>query len=535
MSLINCNPVSYPRGIVKRTDCIEQYNSGVVKLPESGHTLAPWVAIDFVDQNRQGGYSAITVSNRSSDATDPKHCAVIKSFTLGHSDGTDCRVTIHDTQGGAFEEFMKHLIKDWYCLKNANPATLLMKVQFGWVKSGCPNDIPKSKSPCYYVIVDNVEANFAEGKQIFELTGRDNCHHMPEGATQKNKGGPGDKAMHLLDALNEMLCFSEPPNVGSVIFKIITGPGSELVSGRDEIFDSPTNDPDEKKKGPKMVWNSQARNKLDCARAWVGKSLSINKKPWIARYNSNSERGEITFWESSKVECENEDNSYWDKYNLGTYIVNGSRSSPVLEFNPKVKWDFGALSPGAGGNVSDVATNAMRTEGSKNPGSECPSLSAQNTEGAGQVTGTEPSEGEIDLHGADATLESAKRDTKNKKALRISYNTAIAADLIIVGDPTFCPPFYAMHVHVVSIVLINPYYIAAAAGGTCGDWLAKPVCNPIFSNRSWRILGVSHTIEAGKYSTRLNVELQVPGVDHKTPKDGGKLGAWNGGWKPPTC
>lgn len=533
MAIITCEAISFPTGTVKRTDCIEQYRSGIVKLPESGHVLAPWVAIDFVDQSYQGGGAAITVSNRSSDSTNPKHCAVIKSFSLGHSDGTDCRVTIHDTQGGTFESFMKHLIKDWICLKQANPATLLMKVQFGWVKSGCPNDIPRSKSPCYYLIVDAVEANFAEGKQIFELTGRDVCHHMPEGGVEGEWGGEGDKAMHLLDALNEMLCNWQPPNIGAVIFKIITGPNSELVSGKDDIFYSPTNDPEERKKGPKMKWNAQGRNKLDCAIAWVSKSESINRKAWIPRYNSNSEKGELTFWETSKSECENQDDSYWDKFNLGTYIVNGSRSSPVLEFNPKIKWDFGALTS-VGGNMGDHRQKAMPTEGSKNPGHECPSLSRQNTDGSGQVTGTENSDGEEDLEGANATKEGANRDTKHKKALQISHFNGVAADLIVVGDPTLCPPFRAMHVMCVSIVLINPYHIVPEGGG-CGEWLAQPTCNPILSNKAWRITSMGHTIEAGKYSTRISVELAVPGIDHKRPADGGNLGAWTGGWRPPTC
>jgi hypothetical protein len=141
----------------------------------------------------------------------------------------------------------------------------------------------------------------------------------------------------------------------------------------------------------------------------------------------------------------------------------------------------------------------------------------------------------VDQLGPNAGKDVAQMDAAHKKGVVINNYDNISADLIVVGDPTFCPPFMAIHVRVISIVLINPYYISPDGGNMCGDWLAKPVCNPVFSNKAWRITGVGHTIEAGKYSTRISVDISTPGTDHKTPKDGGKFGAWNGGWKPVPC
>jgi hypothetical protein len=536
MSLIMCGGgENFTAGLAPRTDCIEKYRSpgSPYKFPETGFSLAPWVAIDFVDQSYQGGGAAITVSNRSSEVTNPKNCAVIKSFTLGHTDGTDCRVVIHDTQGGVFEEFMKHLVKDWYCLKDANPAALLMKVQFGWVKSNCQNEIPVSRSPCYFIMVSNVEANFAEGKIMFELTGQDSCNYMFNGSVSGEKGGTGASSMYLLDALQETLCKGDPPNIGSVSFRIPTGRNNYETSGRDDVFkiDNPQAEyPDEKKRGPAGKWLPQGRNKLDVACAWITESLSKNGKAWVPRYDSTSEKGELIFWEASKSDCENQSDDYWDRYNLGSYIVNGSKSSPVLEFNPKIKWDFGLIT-GNGGNSGDDRLNSMGTEGAKNPGLECPSLSADKVKGSGNSTTTNKTESQQDRGDNDKKV--AETDAKHKKTLEISHGP-FDADLIVVGDPTFCPAFQAVGVMSISIILINPYHIVPA-NASCGEWLSQPVCNPILSNKAWIIKGVGHTIEAGKYSTRISVTLPVPGLNHKKSNDGGRLGAWIDGWKPPTC
>jgi hypothetical protein len=511
--------------------CWDGYKSKEYFGTEEGHILAPWVAIDFVDQQgNDGEAAAITVSNHSSDSTDPKHCAVIKSFSLGHSDGVDVRVVIHDTQGGNFEEFMKHLLKDWMCMKDVdNAKNLLMKVQFGWVKNGCSTPLPRAASPCYYVLTDSVEANFAEGKIAFEITGHDKCTRMPDGGVESQKGGEGDQGMYLLDAIQQLMTQSMPPNIGQINFKLVGAKG-EIIELKDDdlkFHESIAKTPEEQRRGPKGKWLSQGRNKLEIIRSWLDIAPSINNKPWIARYDATVEGGLVTFWEASRPECKDENDGYWDAMSLGTYVVNAGKYSPVLEFNPKIKWDFGVVTSN-GGNTGNLDLNAMKSDGSKNTGNQC--LPKEDVVGAGQVTSTDPPDTSEDIQGADAHKENAKVETKTKKGVQITQFNGISADLIVVGDPTFCPPFEALNVKCVSIVVINPFHLNPSSG-SCGEWLANPPCNPVLSNKGWIIRTVTHNIDVGKYTTVIGVELTVPGIDFPSS---GRFGAWTGGWKPPT-
>jgi hypothetical protein len=531
MTIIDCTPNSNKTGGLP-AGCWDRYKSKEYFGTEEGHVLAPWVAIDFVDQQKNDGESApITVSNHSSESTNPKHCAVIKSFSLGHSDGTDVRVVIHDTQGGNFEEFMKHLVKDWMCMKDVNNAkALLMKVQFGWAKSGCSQPLPKASSPCYYVMTDSVEANFSEGKIIFEITGHDMCTRMPDGGVESQKGGDGDQSMYLIDAMQLLMCDSMPPNIGGINFKLVGASGEiiELDLNKDKKFhESIAKTPEEQIRGPKTKWLAQGRNKLEIIRSWLDIAPSINNKPWVPRYDSTVESGTVTFWELSRPECKNESDTYWDKLSLGTYVVNAGKFSPVLEFNPKIKWDFGVVTS-IGGAIGNLKANAMENQGSKNDGNEC--LPSKDVLGAGQTQSVEPPDASVEIQGDRAEVENAKVETKTKKAIQIGQFNAISADLIVVGDPTFCPPFEAINIKCVSVIVINPFHLSPTAG-SCGEWLATPACNPVLSNKGWIIRTLTHNIDAGKYTTTIGLELTSPGIDFPSS---GNFGAWTGGWKPPT-
>jgi hypothetical protein len=104
----------------------------------------------------------------------------------------------------------------------------------------------------------------------------------------------------------------------------------------------------------------------------------------------------------------------------------------------------------------------------------------------------------------------------------------ITADLRILGDPR------AQFVYMdrwmgqsVSIVAINPFHIAGGGNGGCGDWLAKPMCNQILSNKSWKVHAVNHSIKEGSYTTTLKLFLEAPGIQigHDDPLGGvGSMG-----------
>lgn len=530
MALVDCVGIAADRRLDNATrassSCVQSFVGGhcFPQYAEEGHILGPYVIIDFVDQQHQGGGAAVTVSNRSSEATNPKHCAVIKSFELGYSDGTTCRVTIHDTQGGAFEEFMKHLVKDWMCLKKVQPASLLMKVWFGWVKNGCNVPLPSSVSPCYYVMCDSIEANFSQGKMIFEITGKDVCHRMFEGGVEWQGGGEGQQAMHLLDAIDVLMKDTAAPNVGKVSFKRMQR-GNVMSAPTHPMFRGNTDE--ERRKGPKRKWDAKAQTKLEIVKRWLDECPSINGKGWQPQYDTTKPGGELVYWERTSPNCQNESDAFWDANCLGTYIVNGGKDSAVIEFNPKIRWDFSALTS-VGGQIGSRKMNSMNTEGAKNPGHEC--MPRETVEGAGQIQMTGPSDAQIDAEGENAERDAAEKDAEAKKTIRLQFH-GVEADLVIVGNPTICPPSDAIMVKNITIVLINPFHLVPN-GNQCGEWLSIPPCNHILSSKAWICRSITHRIEAGIFTTTIGVILPIPGVD--APSDL-NLGLWTRGWKPPSC
>lgn len=522
--IITCGPVSRPGGEVKK-GCWDYWKEDPgYKLPESGHVLAPWVAISFIDQSNPDT-PAVTVSNHSSPSTDPEHAAVIKSFTFGHQDGTKATVLIHDVQGGNFEAFMRHLTKDWVCIKG-NLAGIWMKLSFGWTKSNCkmPDDVARSQ--CYYLVVDSIETNFSEGKFIFDVTGIDLGPRVFEGATEFEKGGEGQEAVYLMDAAKQYMCNHQAPNFGNVDFRRIEN-GITLSSNKgDKIFWSPTNDPQEEIKGLKMKYVSHGRDKIHTLRAWASQNSSYGtRRGFHGVYDPTKPNGgEIVFWELQNPEC----NLFNPELHLGTYIVNGSKSSPVIEFNPKIRWNFSSVTS-TGGNQSDQKALAFPTDGSKNPGHKC--LPREQVDGAGGKTETHPTDGEGDRHGSRNVVESGTNDHTDKKTTRIDAYENIGADLVVVGDPTLPDPVMSKN-YFVSIVVINPFAIVPNRGSKCGEWMSGPVCNAVLSNNAWMVHGISHTIEAGKYTSTITVNLPTPGTNLASYLP---LGASPKGWKPPAC
>jgi hypothetical protein len=528
---VPCDPQKVPGGEHDLEGCLASpYGTGgcELRLPEEGHTLAPWVAITF-----EGSGSVITVGNQSSSATDPQHVACIKSFEFGYSDGLTMRCTIHDEQGGSFVQFMHNLLKDWICMQNGAPAAVRMKVQFGWAKGSCGAAIPTAMFRCYYCLSDAVETNFNEGKFSFEITGKDLCHRMFEGGTNLIYGGEGQNAIPITDAIRRFMTVDCPPTVGNVKFCRMEGGhcvdcpfkycGTISSSNRNGSGGGEC-DP---LKGPKGKWIANGQDKLRVVMRWLEGHVTDRDKGWIPQYNSEVPNGELIFWEDSKPR-EPQGDGYWDANCIGIYIVNGGHKSPVIEFNPKIRWDFARLTS-AGGNLGDARPNALNTPGSTQPGYTIPNLDAPAQPCAGQNTQTTNTETQRDNHGANAQQVQQEGNNAAFRGLKILTDN-IEADLVIVGDPTILPPSEAMWAKNVTVILVNPYYIRHDEMSDTGlEWLSKPVCNEVLSSKAWICKSIQHRIEAGKYTTTVGVFLTTPGAD--TPPNT-PIGAWTEGWRP---
>lgn len=485
---------------------------GVAGLPEDGHVLAPWVAIIF-----EGSGSTITVSNRSSPATNPQHVAAIQSFEYGYSDGLTMRCTIHDEEGGSFVQFVHNLLKDYICLKAGSPASVRMKIQFGWVKGSCDSPMPVSKSRCFYCMSDSVETNFRQGKFVFDITGKDLCHRMFEGGCSHTYGGEGKNGMPITQAITEFMTQGCPPNVGSVLFQKLNNSGQPVPCEWHEGG----------LKGPSSKWECKGFNKMDVLLSWTKSHPTKDGKGWVPQYNSEHKDGQLILWEDAKpVEVKGDE--HWDANCIGTFIVNGGKMSNVIEFSPKIRWDFARLTNN-GGQLDGKTIDATGEKGAKLKGMVQYGLDAKGNPCVGQRSQAVPDAALKDKENKPAAAAVDGANAQNR-ALKILTDN-IEADLTIVGDPTLLPPSEAMWAKNCTIVLINPYFIRGSEADM--EWLAEPVCNDVLTSKAWLCKSLTHKIDAGKYTTTIGVYLVAPGVD--TGK-GAPLGNWTGGWKPkPQC
>lgn len=529
---LNCL-VPGPRGIgpgtQRRRFVCEAYvakdarGNEIVLTPEDGVVLAPWVNITFVAPfNENSDLGEITVGNRSSPDMMPKNAAVIKSFEFGYSDGMSVRVTIQDQQGGSFVQFMQNCVKHFSCLNSAS--LVEMKFTFGWTKSNCDVPFGPSRSPCYFAILDSIETNFSDSKFTFEITGKDKGFRMFEGGS-----GKVYTEKPLRTAIEELFKEKPDPTVDKVSFKTYQTTSGNVQS-RDGVIqpvDAKFKDGDPVK-GPTDTWLCNSRDKIQTAMEWLKQHPSSNGLGWKPTYNFQESGGEIIFWEDRSPQCKAQADDFWDRNSIGTYIVNGSKYSPVLEFSPKIRWDFSRLT-GVGGGQTSVDVRGPGP-GAKDPGDNCNTLNRENNKGAGQNASVIPTNAKINAtSNATAAKEAAKAQAAATKAMKL-ITDPISADLTVVGDPTLVPPSQGMYQKNCAIIVINPYFIGDEPSvGRCGEWLATPICNEVLSNKAWQIASITHRIEIGKFTTTLNVFLAVPGEDIDV---GEGLGAWQGGWKP---
>jgi hypothetical protein len=475
--------------------CAKDHNCGPnsLKTVENGHVLSPWVKVVF----REGDGGLITVGNHSSPSL--ANSAVIKSFNFGFSTGSECKITIHDTMGSSLGVFLKNMMKE---LKDASDRFIV--VEWGWTKAGCPSPPPNSRSKPHYMMLVSLETNFIQGKFIHEITATDTMAASLQGGIEEIYGEDTKNSLSLKDALKKLLMEDPAPKVKSVKYCRIEPDGK--INCNDKEVGFKENDPE----GPKHSWKGNAANKLEVARKWVSSWHTNNKdKVFEMEYNSKVDGGEVIFWERPTIKC---DENFSENFCIGTYIVNGGADSPVIEFNPRIKWDFGPASV-VGGQMA-ARTIEDKPQNKAQGIEECPQLSRKESKGAGNVSSSPTTSQQLDINNDKSTGTQMDAEALHKMLDGIHVmEDGIMADMVIVGDPTF--PTQADGVidgKTVAIAFINPLHLVPD-NSICGDWLASPPCNEWLSNNNWLVQKVNHRIENGTYTTSLSLRLTTPGFD----------------------
>jgi hypothetical protein len=517
--------------------CNYLVQDGCNRSAPGGDVLSPYVRIKFqVKTNQETGttrdLTEITVGNESSPGIENSAC--IKSFEFGNGNGAILKATIHDDMGGSFTKFMENILKDIKCAIPTSGVTLV--VDFGWIRSSCDGSFIFEKSPDYYVICMSINCNFSDGKFMFEVSGTDTIRHSEDTRYIASFGQDGD-GEYITDVLNKT--FKDPktkPTINTDVKFLRIGKGKVCnslgIGSCNPLNVEECKFKDKDGQAPKVKVSANNLDKINFAKELIAKYPTDKDKGWIPAYNSMCPGGQVIFWEDPMPDC-NEAFS-WERTMLGKFIVNGGNDTRVIQFNPSIKWQFASLT-NAGGSAGDAQVMANQNGGkNEGKGKDCPSLSREQIGNAGSQTTSEADENQVAKHGTDANKKVDEANAADRRANGFLLNhEPVEADLVIVGDPQLIRPDLCPWRNI-WIVFFNPFFIRnTGVVGRNADWLSVPPpgCNPILSNKNWRIQQVTHHIENGKFTTNLRVYLQGGAkLDPNTPLGG--IGA--GDWIPPT-
>jgi len=473
--------------------CISNYLCKSLETPPQAESFAPWCWVKFGQESNK-----ITVGNES--FVGDRNTAIIKSLEVGWENTPSVKVEIVDEAGGTLGAVADALRK---CIKRVGKGSELI-FQWGWIMSRCNSPKPELiKSPTFRASIHQIDVNYSEGKikYIIEAVAYDKLLEvMREDGIKGSDEYPTD-----IESAIENLCAQEP---AIRVRYVELQPDGKL---KDVKFEwARTKDP------PIAVWQSDNLNRLSTIMHWLG--------PFRIK-DGKCDKGIIPFFSPDKPDelvllkdpqpgpgesqgCQN---------SLGTFIVNGGKCSSVIEFTPTMNIINAINTFGVGGDTS--GPNKSSNQFAENE--RCEDATKQGVEAGTQLQATITQQA-FDSYGVKvANEENLKSEIAHNRANIVTsiVNPGVEADLKIVGNPDarFCQ---FQNSSVISVVVINPF---AIRGPGCGDWLAKPQCNELFTNRLWHIKAINHSITLGSYTTTLKIYITSQGsvnVSSGTPLGG---------------
>lgn len=486
------------------------------KFPPLGNVYAPWVCLKFKDANSR----TLTVGNLSNP---PDNKAVIKSFEYTSANGRSTKFVIEDQQGGELTKFVDHLNTDWM---NAASDRRRVMFQFGWVKQGCSMPLPGIVSPCYVNLVNTCDVSYSGGKFTIELNCSDTMTLSMTGHDDQHYGSESHPVF-LRDAIKNLLTRGAPPHIKYL--SILNNKGQrglfkgEKWNEKKQIYEN----------SPKGVYLCESEDKLSIIRRWIFDYISENNLGWAAEWADEATKDGIIIREdmsdTSKSVVESSDC-------LASYVVNGGNTSPVLEFSPKFNWSFDTqISSQAGTDSQSVSPNPNVNQGNKenNDGGNTHSvktggrtdiqeLSRASQPGAGGTTNSAPPDNIVNTDGRQAANIVAKNNSKNILAESRLWPNKLEANLVVIGDPCLLSKPWLSAGRKIAIKMVNPFFINKQNSpfnpDTSYEWLASPKYNATVENTTWWITSINHRIEAGNYTTTLNLQTMAPGSDAKPGK-----------------
>lgn len=483
-----CDSVSY----------VADHKVDPIRYPLNGDSMAPWVKLWFKDEGSEND-PAITVGNESCPvACIQPHSAVIKSFEYGYTDGIQCKVEILDEEGGAMEDIASKLNK---CINKAS-TDYKMQCQWGWVVVDCMKTQPKViRSPILTFLPMNIEIFWSKGAIRYTITAVDLLQAVF--ASRKTETyGTDLHRRKLKEVLPEMFEDREP----QIQFRRARRQGKAMLYGDDAYK---WKDIDE----VGAAWTSDGQSKLGTAIKWTENFRTEHDKGTVPFWMAGADSPTICFVEAGGQDCTS-DPGEMEARSVGTFIVNGGKCSPVIDFTPNINWVAAFAQMAAGGQAGAPITGEIVKRDNDRPAG-CSKLQSDET---GLSQDMNPSRQVKDAFGYTQSTDYIEQNQKeNEKAQNISNMThPIQAELRIQGDPSaeFCI-FQEAIQRTCAIVAINPWHLRRGSGKVqgCPSWLVRPPCNQILTNKFWWIFGFNHQIKEGSYVTTLKLRLDAPGID----------------------
>jgi hypothetical protein len=462
-----------------------------------GYSFAPFVELKL---NVSG--EILTVGNNS--RPNGNNTAVITSLEYGASEGVGVIIEIFDEEGGNFTKSFQALNKS---LNNLKEDISRLEIDFGWlVEKKCGGESArkfsvKTENKGYPINLLPLKMNvvYEGGKIKYTLEANDMQSRISE-VRQECNIGTEDAKVSLKEAIKKFMKENLPPPMLNVEFL--------KKDGTEWEFKNSDGGPD----GPKSVWGSCQQNKLATLRRWIAPYTTKDDKGIILQWKGledgvePKEGGTIILMEDPSPDNKQKNPDLCGS-NIGTYIVNGGKLSPVLSFNPQVNW---ILSGGGSAGASQAGASAS----GKKAGSSC----SEDKNDKGGTASTMSTGGQDNNRSPDQQSKAtAKANAAHEKAaITQEQFPAIKAELKIIGDPKYIFPLLWKDKNL-SLIVINPIHLMSRNlflnNAGCPEWLSQPACNPVFSNKNWQIIGVNHQIKGGSYVTILNLMLAAPNVE----------------------
>ena len=502
-----------PYGIEDST--YEKYSCpGGPAYPIEGAVYAPFAKIQWGDYVLTTGNDSFLVAGKK------KNTATITSFEFGLSPGDKgygVDVEVFDAAGRNYKEIIASLNNT---MKKTNDEFELVSFDWGWIIRDTDNETrvvsaSQLNNTKFGGIFLGLDTEFSGGNVKIKFRLRAPQAREIEASHTGTNGSDSDP-MALADALVKLFTQQEGGGpFNAVKFKLADE--TEVANGEGFFENQGPN-----RRGPETRWSLKQNNAFFIANTWLSGQRTTNQLGILILHDYKN--NEIIIHEDPGFNC--------CSNHVGTFIVNGGNNSPVISFNPSINFPKGFIP--TGGGVSGGASSADQDKILESPPAVKEDAGTQTT-----ISVHEDFQDTVDSdqHAVQANnAQKANADAANNNGLSIGGGKpGWTAELKIMGDPTFAtvlpvstttnqdpnaqpsnikkPGLFGASL---SIIFINPFYI----GNEWDDdsiaplqWLQDSAVNDIISNKNYLILGVSHQIQSGSYTTTFKLKLLLPNIE----------------------